>query len=216
MVDCNKDKYNFEDLLDIMRILRAPGGCPWDGEQTHESIRRNFIEEVYEACEAIDLADDKLLCEELGDVLLQVVFHAQIAKDRQAFDIDDVCDGVSKKLIYRHPHIFGDSKLETSEQVLEMWEEVKKKEKQQKTASQSIEQIAKTLPALIYAEKVQKKAAKSGIDVKFECDNEDIGDKLFELVAQARAQGVDPEKALMDSTNRFISRFAAAEKAAQK
>ena len=216
MVDCNKDKYNFEDLLDIMRTLRAPGGCPWDGEQTHETIRRNFIEEVYEACEAIDLGDDRLLCEELGDVILQVVFHAQIAKDRGAFDIDDVCDGVSKKLIYRHPHIFGDSKLETSEQVLEMWEEVKKKEKQQKTVSQSIEQIAKTLPALIYAEKVQKKAAKSGIDLKFESDTDDIGDKLFELVAQARAQGIDPEKALVDATNRFITRFAEAEKASNK
>ena len=163
MVNCNKNKYNFEDLLDIMSTLRAPGGCPWDGEQTHQTIRRNFIEEVYEACEAIDLSDDRLLCEELGDVLLQVVFHAKIAQDRNAFDIDDVCDGVCKKLIHRHPHIFGDQKLNTSEQVLEMWDEVKKKEKQQKTTSESIDQIAKTLPALIYAEKVQKKAEKSAL-----------------------------------------------------
>ncbi|MBQ2865026.1 MAG: MazG family protein [Clostridia bacterium] len=216
MLDCNKKRYDFEDLLDIMRILRAPGGCPWDGEQTHESIRRNFIEEVYEACEAIDISDDRLLCEELGDVLLQVVFHAQIACDRGAFNIEDVCDGVSKKLIHRHPHIFGDRKLETSEQVLEMWEEVKKKEKQQKTASESIDQIAKTLPALIYAEKVQKKAAKSGIDIDCKCDTDDIGDRLFDLVAQARAQGVDPEKALADATNRFIARFNEAEKAQKK
>ena len=213
MVDCNKDKYNFEDLLDIMCTLRAPGGCPWDGEQTHQSIRRNFIEEVYEACEAIDLSDDRLLCEELGDVLLQVVFHAKIAQDRGAFDINDVCDTVSKKLIYRHPHIFGQMKLETSEQVLEMWEEVKKKEKQQKTVSESIDQIAKTLPALIYAEKVQKKAAKSGVEIKTDCKSDDIGDRLFEIVAEARKKGVDPEKALMDATNRFIAQFNQAEKA---
>lgn len=213
MVDCNKDKYNFEDLLDIMCTLRAPGGCPWDGEQTHQSIRRNFIEEVYEACEAIDLSDDRLLCEELGDVLLQVVFHAKIAQDRGAFDINDVCDTVSKKLIYRHPHIFGQMKLETSEQVLEMWEEVKKKEKQQKTVSESIDQIAKTLPALIYAEKVQKKAAKAGVEIKTDCKSDDIGDRLFEIVAEARAKGIDPEKALMDATNRFIAEFNQAEKA---
>jgi tetrapyrrole methylase family protein/MazG family protein len=212
MVDCNKDRYNFEDLLDIMCTLRAPGGCPWDGEQTHQSIRRNFIEEVYEACEAIDLSDDRLLCEELGDVLLQVVFHAKIAQDRGAFDINDVCDTVSKKLIYRHPHIFGQMKLETSEQVLEMWEEVKKKEKQQKTVSESIDQIAKTLPALIYAEKVQKKAAKSGLEITPEANSDDIGDRLFEIVAEARAKGIDPEKALMDATNRFIARFNQAEK----
>ena len=212
MVDCNKDKYNFEDLLDIMCTLRAPGGCPWDGEQTHQSIRRNFIEEVYEACEAIDLSDDRLLCEELGDVLLQVVFHAKIAQDRGAFDINDVCDTVSKKLIYRHPHIFGQMKLETSEQVLEMWEEVKKKEKQQKTVSESIDQIAKTLPALIYAEKVQKKAAKSGLEITPAANSDDIGDRLFEIVAEARAKGIDPEKALMDATNRFIAQFNQAEK----
>ncbi|MBO5973575.1 MAG: MazG family protein [Clostridia bacterium] len=213
MVDCNKDKYNFEDLLDIMCTLRAPGGCPWDGEQTHQTIRRNFIEEVYEACEAIDLSDDKLLCEELGDVLLQVVFHAKIAQDRGAFDINDVCDTVSKKLIYRHPHIFGQMKLETSEQVLEMWEEVKKKEKQQKTVSESIDQIAKTLPALIYAEKVQKKAAKAGVEINTDAESDDIGDRLFEIVAEARKKGVDPEKALMDATNRFIAEFNQAEKA---
>ena len=213
MVDCNKDKYNFEDLLDIMCTLRAPGGCPWDGEQTHQTIRRNFIEEVYEACEAIDLSDDKLLCEELGDVLLQVVFHAKIAQDRGAFDINDVCDTVSKKLIYRHPHIFGQMKLETSEQVLEIWEEVKKKEKQQKTVSESIDQIAKTLPALIYAEKVQKKAAKAGVEINTDAESDDIGDRLFEIVAEARKKGIDPEKALMDATNRFIAEFNQAEKA---
>lgn len=215
MVNCNKSKYNFDDLLLIMNTLRAPGGCPWDAEQTHKSIRRNFIEEVYEACEAIDISDDSLLCEELGDVLLQVVFHAQIAKDRGAFSIDEICDGVCKKLIYRHPHIFGDINLKTSEEVLDMWEEVKKKEKHQDSVTESMSQIAKTLPALIYAEKVQKKAAKSGIEIALTENKDDIGEKLFELVAQARKQGVDPEQALVEATNRFINRFSEAEKSNQ-
>jgi len=212
MVNCNKSEYNFDDLLLIMNTLRAPGGCPWDAEQTHTSIRRNFIEEVYEACEAIDINDDRLLCEELGDVLLQVVFHAKIAEDRGAFSINEVCDGVCKKLIYRHPHIFGDKDLKTSAEVLDMWEEVKKKEKHQKSTTEAISQIAKTLPALIYAEKVQKKVAKSGIEISVSGDKNDIGDKLFELVAEARAQGIDPEKALVDATNRFAQQFAEAEK----
>ena len=212
MVNCNKSEYNFDDLLDIMNTLRAPGGCPWDAEQTHKSIRRNFIEEVYEACEAIDTCDDRLLCEELGDVLLQVVFHAKIAQDRGAFSINEICDGVCKKLIYRHPHIFGDKDLKTSEEVLDMWEEVKKKEKNQNSISESISQIAKTLPALIYAEKVQKKAAKSDIKVSLCVDKDDIGEKLFEIVALAREQGVDPEQALVDATNRFAERFSDVEK----
>jgi MazG family protein len=194
-----------------MNTLRSPGGCPWDAEQTHKSIRRNFIEEAYEACEAIDISDDRLLCEELGDVLLQVVFHAKIAQDRGAFSIDEVCDGVCKKLIYRHPHIFGDKDLKTSAEVLDMWEEVKKKEKNQNSVTESISQIAKTLPALIYAEKVQKKVAKSGINFEYIGDKNDIGDRLFELVAQAREKGIDPEQALIESTNRFSKSFCEVE-----
>ena len=160
----NKAEYGFEDLLRIMDILRGEGGCPWDREQTHESIRKNFIEEVYEACEAIDLKDNTLLCEELGDVLLQVVFHADMAEDEGAFDINDVCDGVCRKLILRHPHIFGDTKAGTSAEVLDNWEAIKRIEKGQKTYSDSIRQVAKSLPALMYAEKVQKKAKKAGFD----------------------------------------------------
>ena len=132
MVDfLHKDFYDVADLIHIVDLLRGPGGCPWDIEQTHKSIRNDALEEVYEVVDAIDNDDAAALCEELGDMLLQVVFHAKIAQDRGVFDINEVCDGICKKLIYRHPHIFGDKKLETSEQVLEMWDEVKKKEKQQ-------------------------------------------------------------------------------------
>ena len=121
-----KDSYSFEDLVEIMRLLRSENGCPWDREQTHESIRRNFIEEAYEAVEAIDKKDDANLCEELGDVLLQVVFHARIAEEDSRFDIGDVADGICKKLVLRHPHIFGDVSANTSEEVLRNWDEIKK------------------------------------------------------------------------------------------
>lgn len=121
-----KDKYGFNDLLRIMEILRAPDGCMWDREQDHHSIRRNFIEETYEVIEAIDNEDTSLLQEELGDVLLQVVFHSQIEKEKGAFDMDDVADGICKKLIYRHPHIFGTTKVGSTEEILNNWDELKK------------------------------------------------------------------------------------------
>ena len=127
-----KENYTFDDLLTIMSILRAPGGCPWDIEQTHQSIRKNLIEEAYEVCEGIDSNDDAILCEELGDLLLQVVFHAQIAQDDNRFTINEVADGVCKKLIRRHPHIFADVKADTSDQVLENWDQIKKAEKAKK------------------------------------------------------------------------------------
>ena len=127
-----KSNYKFEDLLEIMEILRAPDGCPWDREQTHQSIRKELIEETYEAIEGIDCNSDEMMKEEFGDILLQVVFHANIAKDRNAFNIDDICDGICKKLIYRHPHVFGDIEVENSTEVLKNWDELKKKEKGQK------------------------------------------------------------------------------------
>jgi len=229
VVKLEKEKYDFEDLLHIMDILRAPDGCPWDIEQDHASIRRNFIEEVYEACEAIDDGDSVHLCEELGDVLLQVVFHADIAEDEGAFDIGDVCTGVCKKLILRHPHIFGDVKADTAEQVLENWDEIKKKEKKQKTYGQAMDEVAKSLPALIYAEKVQGRAKKAGFDwqdvsgaldkVREETDEleealrdgsgveDELGDLLFAAVNAARLAGVDPEQALVKASRKFITRF---------
>ena len=232
----NKAEYGFEDLLRIMDILRGEGGCPWDREQTHESIRKNFIEEVYEACEAIDLKDNTLLCEELGDVLLQVVFHADMAEDEGAFDINDVCDGVCKKLILRHPHIFGDVKADTSAEVLDNWEAIKRVEKGQKTYSDSIRQVARSLPALMYAEKVQKKAKKAGFDwpdisgAFDKIDEEkaeliramhgdgdvadELGDLLFAVVNTARFLEVDPEEALERASAKFVGRFCRMEELA--
>ena len=158
-----KDRYDFHDLTRIVHLLRAPGGCPWDQVQTHQSIRRNFLEETYEACEAIDLDDAALLCEELGDVLLQVLFHADIEQDRGRFTLDDVTDGICKKLIYRHPHVFGSTEVDGTEQVLTNWDALKRAEKGQQTQTEVLQSVCRALPALWRAEKLQKKAAQAGI-----------------------------------------------------
>ena len=238
MVDFErKEKYNFNDLLRIMEILRAPDGCMWDREQDHQSIRRNFIEETYEVCEAIDEQDTEHLKEELGDVLLQVVFHAQMEKEKGVFDIGDVADGICKKLIYRHPHIFGSVEVGSSEEILRNWDELKRKEKHQKTETSALEGVAKSLPGLIRAEKLQKKAAKVGFDwenaqgalgkVEEELDEvkramsgdgdreEEIGDLLFAAVNVARHLKVDPERAMEKTCNKFIRRFADMERQAE-
>ena len=154
-----KERYSFGDLVDIVEILRAPGGCPWDREQTHASIRKDFIEETYEVIEAIDKNDKALLREELGDVMLQVVFHAQIEREEGAFDVDDVANDICAKLIHRHPHVFGDVKAETSEKVLDNWEKIKGEEKSRVTVTDKLVAIPPMLPALMRASKVGKKAA---------------------------------------------------------
>ena len=159
-----KDKYTFDDLIEIVKILRAPGGCPWDRAQTHKSIRSNFIEETYEAIEAIDTGDTELLREELGDVLMQVALHCEMEREAGSFDINDVCDGVCKKLIYRHPHVFGDVTAENPEQALNSWDAAKMKSKSQTTYSDAMRSISKALPALMRSEKIQKKASKVGFD----------------------------------------------------
>ena len=165
MVDFEqKDKYSVADLLRIMEILRAPDGCMWDRAQDHHSIRQNFIEETYEVCEAIDDEDTEHLKEELGDVLLQVVFHAQMEKEKGVFDMDDVADGICKKLIFRHPHIFGDVEVSSSEEILSNWDDLKRQEKKQETDTSTLESVSKSLPSLIRAQKLQKKAAKVGFD----------------------------------------------------
>ena len=238
MVDFErKEKYNFNDLLRIMEILRAPDGCMWDREQDHQSIRRNFIEETYEVCEAIDEQDTEHLKEELGDVLLQVVFHTQMEKEKGVFDIGDVADGICKKLIYRHPHIFGSVEVGSSEEILRNWDELKRREKHQKTETSALEGVAKSLPGLIRAEKLQKKAAKVGFDwenaqgalgkVEEELDEvkramsgdgdreEEIGDLLFAAVNVARHLKVDPERAMEKTCNKFIRRFADMERQAE-
>ena len=239
MVDFQKkEKYNFNDLLRIMEILRAPDGCMWDREQDHQSIRRNFIEETYEVCEAIDEQDPEHLKEELGDVLLQVVFHTEMEKEKGVFDIGDVADGICKKLIYRHPHIFGTVEVGSSEEILRNWDELKRKEKHQETDTSALESVAKSLPGLIRAEKLQKKAAKVGFDwenaqgalekVEEELDEvkravagdgdpeEEIGDLLFAAVNAARHLKVDPERAMEKTCNKFVRRFAEMERQAQQ
>ena len=230
MVDFQyKDSYDVRDLEEIVRILRAPGGCPWDAEQTHESIRRNFLEEAYEAVEAIDEKNPDHLKEELGDVLLQVLFHARMEQEAGRFDLDGVADGICKKLIYRHPHVFGDVAVSGTGEVLSNWEALKRKEKGQATNTDALEAVARALPALWRAEKVQKKARKAGFDwpdVSGALDKlseeleelktaaaegtnvaEELGDLLFSAVNAARFLKVDPEDALNGATDKFIGRF---------
>ena len=156
------ERYDIQDLRRIMALLRAPGGCPWDREQTHESIRRNMLEEAYEVVEAIDEQDPEHLKEELGDVLLQVVFHAQMAREEGLFTFDDVVDGVAQKMVFRHPHVFGQAHADDCAQALDTWDAQKREEKDQRTASDTLKAVARSLPALIRAEKVQSKAAKAG------------------------------------------------------
>jgi tetrapyrrole methylase family protein/MazG family protein len=225
-----------ERLVEIMRVLRGNNGCPWDREQSHESLKRYLIEETYELLEVIDLNDKQRMCEELGDVLLQVVFHAQIASENGDFNIRDVIDGVCDKLIYRHPHVFGDVNAETSSEVLKNWEELKKKEKGQSNQTSVLKDVPSNLPALMRSYKVQQKAAQVGFDwdntddvfakIREEIDEleeacrkkdtsnieEEYGDVLFSLVNLSRFVKVHPELTLTQSTNKFISRFEYIEK----
>lgn len=237
MIDfTRKPRYGYEDLLEVIRILRSPEGCPWDKVQTHASIRRGMLEEAYEAAEAIDNGDVALLREELGDVLMQVVFHADIEKDAGHFDMEDVCDGVVKKLLYRHPHVFGGAEPETVQSVPMSWEKLKQQEKGQKTTADTMDSVARSLPGLWRAEKIQKKAADAGFDWrdvqgaldKLEeetaelrqavegCGNvaDELGDVLFAAVKVGRFCGVDPEDAIGGTCEKFIRRFRAVEAAA--
>lgn len=230
-----KQKYSIDDLVEIMRLLRSENGCPWDREQTHASIRKDFIEETYEAIEAIDKQDSHLLCEELGDVLMQVVFHAQIEAEKQVFDFSDVTDGVCKKLIERHPHVFGDVQVDSTDDVLVNWDKIKSKSKQRNTVTDKMLAVPRQLPALMRAEKIQKRAAKVGFDwpssdgafqklseeseeLKSAVQNEDrqnieeeLGDLLFSVVNVARFLEVDPEEALTRATDKFQNRFSIVE-----
>lgn len=235
--DC-KPEYGFEDFRKIVALLRSPGGCPWDIEQTHGSIRRNLLEEAYEACEAIDSGDAEHLKEELGDLLMQVLFHSHIEEEKGVFDLDDVADAACKKLIFRHPHVFGDVTVSGSGEVIVNWDELKRKEKSQTTVAKSLVDVAESLPALWRAEKIQKKAKKVGFDwpnvvgaveklheeiaeygqaareMNTASVEEELGDILFSVVNIARFEGVDPEAALHRSCEKFIRRFAALEDAA--
>ena len=235
-----KESYRFDDLVAIMKLLRSPEGCPWDREQTHNSIRQNFIEETYEAIEAIDTQDTGLLREELGDVLLQVVFHAEMESERGSFTIDDVCDGICKKLIVRHPHIFSDVKADTSETVLKNWDAIKMKTKSQSTQGEVMQGISRALPSLMRSTKIQQKASKAGFDwddaqgafdkVEEELSElkcayaqgdrnacaEELGDLLFSAVNVSRFVGADAEQALYRACDKFIGRFTAVERLAKE
>ncbi|NJD01060.1 MAG: nucleoside triphosphate pyrophosphohydrolase [Ruminiclostridium sp.] len=227
-----KDKYDLKDLLDIMTLLRSADGCPWDREQTHDSLKRYMIEETYEVLEQIDKKDSGKLCDELGDLLLQVVFHAQLSKENGEFDMDDVITGICRKLISRHTHVFGEAKADTSEKVLENWEEIKKKEKGIESHTGVLKDVPSNLPALMRSFKVQQKAARVGFDwdkiddVIAKVDEEiqelkdvyksnnmeritdEMGDALFALVNLSRFLKIQPELALTGTTNKFIKRFA--------
>ena len=230
-----KDQYGIQDLLKIMEMLRSPGGCPWDREQTHESIRKNMIEETYEVVEAIDHQDPELLKEELGDVLLQVVFHSRMEQEAGRFDFDDVCDGICKKLIVRHPHVFGEVVADTSGQVLKNWDEIKKKTKGQKTNTEVLNSVPRVLPALMRSTKVQQKAARAGFDwpdvsgalqkleeeiaelreaVESGCSSqyeEELGDVLFSAVNVSRFLQCDAEETLTKACDKFVGRFEGVE-----
>lgn len=197
-----KDEHRIGDLVDIMRVLRSEGGCPWDREQTHESIRKNLIEETYEVVEAIDNSNMTLMREELGDLLLQIVFHSRIAEENGHFNFDDVCNDICKKLILRHPHIFSDVKAETSEKVLDNWDKIKMQEKKQKTPVESMDSVSRALPSLMRAEKLASKAAKSGLDKT--TLEEKVGQLLLLTASICKECDIDGEKALYDACEKMI------------
>lgn len=228
-----KENYDLRDFVALVSYLRSPNGCPWDQVQTHESIRRNFLEETYEACEAIDAGDLVHMREELGDVLMQVLFHTDIEREAGHFDIDDVADAACKKLVYRHPHVFRRDEPDAPD-----WDTMKQRERAQTTTAEAMDSVARSLPALWRCDKIQAKAAKTGFewpDVHAALDKVDeearelraavatgnteaigdeLGDLLFATVKVARFAGIDPEQAAHAACEKFIRRFAAMETAA--
>jgi tetrapyrrole methylase family protein/MazG family protein len=228
-----KESYDLRDFVALVSYLRSPRGCPWDQVQTHESIRRNFLEETYEACEAIDAGDLVHMREELGDVLMQVLFHTDIEREAGHFDIDDVADAACKKLVYRHPHVFRRDEPDAPD-----WDTMKQRERAQTTTAEAMDSVARSLPALWRCDKIQAKAAKTGFewpDVHAALDKVDeetrelraavasgdteaigdeLGDLLFAAVKVARFAGIDPEQAAHAACEKFIRRFSAMETAA--
>jgi tetrapyrrole methylase family protein/MazG family protein len=225
-----EDLSKFDALVAIIARLRAPDGCPWDKEQTHQTLRGNLLSESYEVLEALDEGDASKLSEELGDLLLQIVLHAQIAKDNDEFEIGDVIKSITTKIIRRHPHIFGSRKVKDSEEVMHNWEALKKEEREEGTSM--LQGVPKNMPALAYAYEISRRAVRVG----FEWENidgvidklqeeakeikeagsreekaQEIGDLLFTMVNFARWEGVDPETALREANQKFYRRFSAIE-----
>ena len=233
-----KDHYTMEDLIRLITVLRSPGGCPWDRKQTHESIKKNFIEETYEAIEAINKKDTQGLREELGDVLLQIMLHCEMEREKGSFDFNDVVNELCQKLVERHPRVFSGSSAANSAEALDRWDEVKRKTKGIKKQSESMLKVPREFPALMRAQKVQQKAAKAGFDwsnaegafqklleeinelknalsegVKDHID-EEFGDVLFSCVNVSRFIGADSEESLTAATDKFISRYLLVERLA--
>lgn len=233
-----KDNYDINDFLRLVTVLRSPGGCPWDRKQTHDSIKKNFIEETYEVVEAINKADAESLKEELGDVLLQVAMHSEMESEKGSFDFNDVVNDICKKLVVRHPHVFGDAAAQSSDEALQNWDRVKLKTKGMKKQSEAMIKVPREFPALMRAQKVQEKAAKAGFDwddvngavdkLHEEIDEletalaagvgkdieEEFGDVLFSCVNVSRFIGADSEEALTASTDKFIKRYLLVEQLA--
>lgn len=235
-----KDRYDIDDLIQLVTVLRAPGGCPWDREQTHQSIKKNFIEETYEVVEAINKNDAESLKEELGDILLQVALHAEMERERGSFDFNDVANDICQKLVIRHPHVFGDVVANNEKEALDSWDAIKLKAKGMKKQSESMLKVPREFPALMRAQKIQSKAAKAGFDWSsvdgaflklFEEINElkdalekgsrsfvedEFGDVLFSCVNIARFIDVDSEEALTSATDKFMNRYVLVEKLAEE
>ena len=241
MVDWEfKEKYDLADFIRIIDVLRSPGGCPWDIKQTHESLKRNAVEEAWEVCDAIDEGSMEHLREELGDLLMQVIFHASIEKEKGGFDLDDVSDEACKKLIHRHPHVFADTKADTPEEVLANWDAIKRADRGQKSVASAMDGIPRGLPGLMRSEKIQSKAAKYGFDWPdvsgamdklreetaelqegidagdIENIKEEIGDALFSVVNVARFYKLDTEECMHAACEKFIRRFRYLEEGAAR
>lgn len=225
-------------LVDLIGVLRSENGCPWDREQTHLSLRPNMVEEAYEAIDAINSGDMSHLKEELGDVLLQVILHSQIAKEEHAFDIEDVAKGLHDKIIHRHPHVFGNTKVNTPEEALQSWDKIKKEEKSHRKSA--MDGVSKAQSSLMSAQKISKKAVKCGFEwpdekTLYECIEsefkefaeakkeqdmthmeEEMGDILFAVVNLARWNKIDAEQALIKANQKFMTRFRKMEELATK
>ncbi len=230
-----KEKYSVDDLRQIMKELRSEHGCPWDREQDHKSIRKDVLEEAYEVAEAIDSGESELLKEELGDLLLQIVFHSELEDEQGTFNLDDVADGICKKLIYRHPHVFGSVQVKNSDEVLKNWDALKSKSKDEKSITDRLNSVPKLLPALMRGEKVAKRAANAGLnysdvseilnELRGEVDllekaineksniktEEELGNILFSCTNLSNFLKKDCEKALTTAINKFIIRFSRVE-----
>lgn len=235
-----KEKYGLEDFIRLIDVLRGPGGCPWDIKQTHESLKHNVVEEAWEVVDAINEGSEAHLREELGDLLMQVIFHASISKERGGFTLDDISDEAVKKLVHRHPHVFGSVKADTPDEVLTNWDAIKRADRGQQSAASAMDGIPRGLPGLMRSEKIQSKAAKYGFDWPdvsgamdklreetaelqegidagdIENIKEEIGDALFSVVNVARFYKLDTEECMHAACEKFIRRFRYLEEGAAR